>query len=131
MSTIHRWHEEWLARHEFRPDESKRSRHHPRFTDEQEAEIRAQISDSYFSQHRRLSCREFKGLIEATISRWMVLDSDRSRRLTSAYGINRRLASHISDGRIENRQRLLRLPGRSCPSLCSKMPGAFKSVRTG
>jgi hypothetical protein len=40
MSTIHRWHEEWLARHEFRPDESKRSQNHRKFTDEQKAEIR-------------------------------------------------------------------------------------------
>jgi hypothetical protein len=66
-TTIYTWHRKWCEDPDWRPDTTDRSHNRRKLTDEQEAEIEAEIMAQYFGKHRRLSCRQFKGL---TIAYW-------------------------------------------------------------
>jgi hypothetical protein len=66
-TTIYTWHRKWCTDPDWRPDATDRSHNRRKLTDEQEAEIEAEIMAQYFGRHRRLSCHHFKGL---TIAYW-------------------------------------------------------------
>jgi hypothetical protein len=73
--TIYSWYRRWRRDPRWRPGVADRSHNHRKFTDAQEEEIELQIKEAFFSTHRRLSCRQFKGLTVAFWQRQRIEDT--------------------------------------------------------